>query len=713
MRRRHLIFVLFAACTAVGRGSEQAADFGSGTTAVVIDVIVRDRQGRPITDLQKSDFELFENGARQEISDLTVVMPQPPDASPRHVAPDTQNRGTARAASQTAGAISFVALVFDRLSPEGRAAAAKGARAALSSVGESDFVGVFVNDLSLRTLQTFTNDKSKAEAALRAASTSATAVRTDAEAVGTGATGNRSPSTPYTAGAEQAGRAATRTPAPGDRSTDAFVKADEKMAEMARRMDSTYEQLSREHQGFTTTNGLLALISALTPLPGRKSIVLFAESLAIPIAVQGRFDAVIQNANRANVSIYAVDAAGLRVHSDQAGVARELNCLAGTAAGCEDVWGATGMGYDLADLRVDLLRKDPATALGTLSRATGGFLVSNTNDLASAFRQIDADRRFHYLLSYTPRNQQFNGEWRKVVVKVSRPAVVRARSGFLAVRSPSVLPILPHEAAPLAVLDRSPRPTDVPISAGAYYFPMGDQGRVTVLAATTGSRVEFAVDEHTDTFRTDFTILVRIRDSNGAIVRKASEVYRLTGPVSERDTARAGKILFFRQPTLLPGQYTLEAVVHDSLTGRSGVAERSFEVPAVSHFDVSSLIVVGRAERIADPKRPHDNPLQVGDVLLYPDLEPIISRGADGVMLFLTVQTTAHSLSGTLQIVKGEIPLVTLPAPFDRAAEGKLQQLWRVPLAGFPAGQYTIRVSVTDGAVTETRAASFDLVDTR
>jgi VWFA-related protein len=175
--------------------------------------------------------------------------------------------------------------------------------------------------------------------------------------------------------------------------TDAFARSEDVFTRMARHMEGTFEFLSRDHQGFTTTNAPLALIAALSELPGRKSVVLFAESLALPLAVQGRFDSVIQNANRANVAIYAVDAAGLRVHSDQGQVGRELQCLgvsAGVQADCENVFARLGMGYYSADLVVDLLQKDPATALGSLSRATGGFLINNTNDLARGFHQ---DRR--------------------------------------------------------------------------------------------------------------------------------------------------------------------------------------------------------------------------------------------------------------------------------------------------------------------------------
>ena len=56
-----------------------------------------------------------------------------------------------------------------------------------------------------------------------------------------------------------------------------------------------------------------------------------------------------------------------------------------------------------------------------LADRTGGFLINNTNNLAKGFQLIDADRRFHYLLTYAPKNSDFKGEWRRIAVKVSRP----------------------------------------------------------------------------------------------------------------------------------------------------------------------------------------------------------------------------------------------------------------------------------------------------
>src|SRR5215207_2752800 len=51
------------------------AGFTTSTTAVVVDVVVRDGKGAPITDVKPSDFELLEDGARQRITSVELIAP--------------------------------------------------------------------------------------------------------------------------------------------------------------------------------------------------------------------------------------------------------------------------------------------------------------------------------------------------------------------------------------------------------------------------------------------------------------------------------------------------------------------------------------------------------------------------------------------------------------------------------------------------------------
>ena len=86
-------------------------------------------------------------------------------------------------------------------------------------------------------------------------------------------------------------------------------------AQMEQRTAETWEMLERDQQGYSTSNALLAVVNGMRTLPGRKSVVFFSEGVAIPANVAAQFRSVIDTANRANVSIYAMDAAGLRAHS--------------------------------------------------------------------------------------------------------------------------------------------------------------------------------------------------------------------------------------------------------------------------------------------------------------------------------------------------------------------------------------------------------------
>ena len=109
----------------------------------------------------------------------------------------------------------------------------------------------------------------------------------------------------------------------------------------------------------------------------------------------------------------------------------------------DDRFGQLGIGSDrtqqpltMAFERVeDTLRLDNRTGLARLADDTGGFLVEQSNDLSAAFRRIDEDNQFHYLLTYSPINTTFDGKFRSIRVKVRRPSTqVFARRGYRAVR---------------------------------------------------------------------------------------------------------------------------------------------------------------------------------------------------------------------------------------------------------------------------------------
>ena len=706
--------------------SSDAQRFGAATTAVVVDVIVRDKAGRPVTDLKAADFQLFEDDQPQDIGNVTLIAPPSTLAA---TGVGAAPAGAPTAASGTVPAPTFVALVFDRLSPEGRALAWKGSQAYLESARDNDFAGVFVVSNGLETVQTYTTDRVALKKGLDEAASRATAnFSRSADKVAPGRFGDRSPSSSFTASAEERGLSTGSTPTnpggaipqiptPGQGSSaNAAAYADIATLRLIDRMDRSYEAMMRDEQGYATTNGLLALIDSLSMLPGRKTVVFFAEGLAIPPAVQARFDSVVATANRANVSVYTVDSAGLRVHSDQSGdgVERERTRQRRARQGPR--------GGRQADREPRVQRRQPAQGPERqpqdARRPHRRLSDQQHQQPAKGFQLIDADRRFHYLLTYSPKNADFKGEWRRIAVNVSRRDVqVRSRTGYLAVRSPGALPLLAHEGPALANLDRTPLPTEVPVRAGVFSLPdVKHPGRLALLVATDAASVTFQPDAAAGTWRTDFTLLARIKDSTGQVVRKASQPYRLSGPAAQLEASKRGDILFFRQPDLPPGTYTLESVVHDALGKKAGVATSSFVVPPVKPgaLVASSLLIVRRSEKLPAGEKTADNPLYFGDLLLYPNLGEPLRKSTDKTLsFFLTVDPAPGGApTATLEILQKGQSLAQLPMELSKPdATGRIAHAGQLPLASFPPGQYVLRTTVSQGAQKEARDATFTVVE--
>ncbi len=70
-----------------------------------------------------------------------------------------------------------------------------------------------------------------------------------------------------------------------------------------------------------------------------------------------------------------------------------------------------------------------------LADASGGVLfpAASIEDMEPVFPLVEAELRSVYSVAYYPKNQIFDGEWRKVEVRIDRPNVtVRARPGYYA-----------------------------------------------------------------------------------------------------------------------------------------------------------------------------------------------------------------------------------------------------------------------------------------
>ena len=443
---RPLIWVLGIA-TAIGQSASTPAQqpLKTAATGVVIDVSVLDQKGQHVLDLRPDDFELTDDGARQQIASVTLVhggvlravsgtapavRPATTTAPPVAEAPVA---GAGSTPTESDRALTVTALLFDRLSPEVRPLAR---RAAVTYAGTlappHDYAGVFLADLKLTTFAAFTADQERVRQGVeRWAATAPSNLSPAADRSGASARTQTLPVDP------------SQAPTAGAESGSGWVNVLERekylagsdpeaiMRRLEVRMAEGYQYFLNEHAGQASLAGLRATVSALAALPGRKSILYFAESLTITDRLKPKFEALIGEANRANITFYAVDSAGLRIHSQEAELGR--NVAVAAAPGVDGAKREDGPWTRELERQDQLLSSGPRAALSRLTKETGGFLLENTNDLAAGVARMQQERTTYYLLAYQPSKAVPDGKFHRVQIKVKRSRVtVRARPGYLA-----------------------------------------------------------------------------------------------------------------------------------------------------------------------------------------------------------------------------------------------------------------------------------------
>jgi VWFA-related protein len=691
--------------------------------AVLIDVVVRDKRGQPVHDLTQSDFEVIEDGVPQKIGAFTPVFEgtglreagTAPPAAAGGGAASGVGAGAATGTTAGGGASPYggpvvTALVFDRLSPEARRLAIQAARGYLGDRMETpSYIGIFGMDLSLTSYAPFTRNARVLRQALdrmagRGSSTLNTAEQQQARAT----------AAQHAAEAAQAGSAAIAGAGPGGGPGSAPSEAI--FAQMESRALKEFEVMDRDQSGYATTNGLFAIISTLRSLPGRKSMILFSEGIAIPPAVQRLFLGVIDAANRANVSIYTMDAAGLRTISEQALIRDQVNRSAGGGGGTLALGGDEPLSKAL-EKNEDVLKQDPHYGLGTLAENTGGMIFDSTNNLRQGFDRVETDLRNYYLVGYTPSNETYDGHFRNIEVKVKRPGVtVAARKGYYAVRDAGGS-INPWEALALGELERKPVPNAFPVRAGSFLFPERDRpGLVPVVVDLKTAGLSFQPSADGKSYTSDFTVLVRFLDQNNQVVRKVSQHYDLGGPIGEMPRAKDGEVIFYREPELAAGVYTMETVVYDALANKSSVRLSTVEVPGqnAAALRMSSLVIVKRGEKVPDKERRAENPLLVKDVVLYPNLGDAISKTAKELGFYFALYPAAggQAPEGSLELQRDGVPVAHLPMSLSAPdASGRIQMVGRLPLDQIPLGSYELIVVVKQGAAQVSRSALVRIIE--
>ncbi|HET9792276.1 MAG TPA: VWA domain-containing protein [Candidatus Angelobacter sp.] len=398
------------------------------TRLVVVDVVAADGKGHPITDLKADDFTLTEEGSNQQIKVFSFQQPAASDQAQQSPAKLPPNMVTNVPTYKPNRAMSV--LLLDGLNTDN--VSQKYARQEmlkyLARLPAGQPVAVFLLGNRLRLIQDFTTDPQiLKEAVAKLKDKSSSLIQTD-------------PTTPAAA-------MAAMMDVPGMLQQLQLFQQENLAAQTDQRVQMTM-------------NALMALARTLAGYPGRKNLIwvssafpanLFVDSQGIFSANAKRQEAAMSSRNsysdaterlanelsNARVAVYPVDAQAVSnygVYSSLSNSDSNGNYLGVTASGrsgASRLEGNSAMGSELAKT-TEGLQAAHAT-MNTVAERTGGRAFYNTNDLNGAIREGIEDGSTYYTLGYYPQNKDWNGKFRKIIVKSNRPGVkLHYREGYVA-----------------------------------------------------------------------------------------------------------------------------------------------------------------------------------------------------------------------------------------------------------------------------------------
>jgi VWFA-related protein len=534
---------------------DSPATFKVRVNLVLVRVVVRDNNGKAVSNLKKEDFQLADERKPQIISSFS--METPASHAPAVGPGEATSEGTPVKAADLPQR--FVTLFFDDLHLSlqdvmfSRQATAK----LFAAMGARDRLAIFTT--SGQVEQDFTADRGKLEEAVR---------RILPHSLLQNSSNECPPMTLYEAhmivdAADPASiqvanqdlmNCSGNSPIPGPTPTEPgpVVAA---VASMVLNLAEAEEQ--------RTYQTLEALIRRMSVLPGQRVIVMMSPGFFVLPSMHMPEGEVIDRATKENVVINTIDARGLWVSSVYDA------STAGTAVP------SVSPLKTLFTLRDEESRFAP---LADLADGTGGVFFHGRNDIDQGLLHAATEPEVSYVLGFTPQNLKLDGKYHnlKVTLVNKQKWVLQARHGYFAPRGEANPEAAAKEEIQQAVFSQEEM-RELPIECQAQFFKGADGVHLTVVTHVGTEELKFRkVDgRNQDTL----TITTAIFDENGTMLTGLQRVLdlRLKDVTLERvnKTGLNVKLSF----DLQPGTLLVRTVVRDSEGAQMGAKNREIVIP--------------------------------------------------------------------------------------------------------------------------------------
>jgi hypothetical protein len=321
---------------------------------------------------------------------------------------------------------------------------------------------------------------------------------------------------------------------------------------------------------------------------------------------------VIDQATRAGVVIYALDARGLQT----AGLLASDNLKTPSTedSTTRPTLQATVRGRSLDRTEFN---RDTQEGMAYLAEQTGGFAVLNTNDLPGGLGRITDDVRDYYVIGYSPSEGTFakpgqKPSLHKISIKATRPGLhVKTRKEFLGVSDPPDMAGPTNPAQQLIHAATSPfAATDIALRATTLPGYSPEKGTFVRALLHIDARPLTFVESEGGKKTASVDVLGMVFDEDGTEVAHLSTGFTM-GLTKEGAEAALGDGIAYmlRVPIPRAGAYQLRFAVRDQHSGVLGSAGEFVEIGDIAggEFALSGIVLRSDDGTIADStKAPED-----------------------------------------------------------------------------------------------------------
>jgi VWFA-related protein len=555
--------------------AQEPPTFAAEIEQIIVDMVVTDKKGNPVTGIAQGDLLVAEDGVRQTLVSFEAVdLPDDPAPEPPPPPRVSQNTDLATRRGRT------FAIVFDdmNMTPH-RARDAKGAVVSFltNGVREGDYVTLIATSGSawwtarmesgrerlMDTLKRLDGRRIPDLSMERLSDWEAMRIHNYQDPQVTARVMRRFDQFGVT---QRSG--ANRSDPRAGTYADPFVNA--------RATDVYFQARTRNRVALEV---LERALNGLASAKGRKSVILVSGGFIYDPALD-EFKRVNAASRRANAAIYFVNARGLE------GMPAEFSAAFGPPLPVQDV----GFAYMSMDMEDD--------GSETLASESGGFTVKNTNDLETGIQRIARETQSYYLLGYRSTNTARDGSFRKIEVKFKKgrgkDLKIRARKGYYAPTADGRVRLTAKEGIdPVlqAALD-SPWPVDA-IPLRMTHFVGSEQmlgkAGVLVVAEVDVRALEFEEVEGRHVAEIEFLLVTAHRES-GEFFRFDQAINLRLKPAT-RERLERFWLPIIRDFELQPGDHMAKMVVREKSTGAVGTLVHVFDVPPLDEFRVTTPII--------------------------------------------------------------------------------------------------------------------------